>query len=104
LNNSRGDLLVTGKGNEVGSKKLYETLLLINNKLGLLKGTANFLISYILREHPHSYEPALTLNFYQRWIKRYWHIYYNLFEKLTKPKNLLIDGIKLLEKDMGLSL
>lgn len=104
LNNEKGgNVAITGYGNKSGSKKFYETLLLINNKFQFLKDEANFLVSYVLREHPNCYEQDLTLNFYIRWLKRYWHIFTDLLEKLDKPRNLLLNGITLLEEDVNLT-
>jgi hypothetical protein len=105
ISNNKGAKVITGDGNEYQLRKLYQAISAINTIKSENTGDPFALFVYILRNSPHIYgSPSLTAEFYQRHIKRYWHIYKDLFDKLPeKEKKVLNDGIKCLEKNLRLT-
>lgn len=98
-----GTKLCTGRGNEAGSKKLYELFLLTNSRLGKELDQSSLYLQ-LLRRNPRTYDLVTTRNYYLRWIVRYWHIYTELLKKLKKPKDTIEKGLELLEQDINVTI
>lgn len=99
IKKSRGSKSITGN-NKKWTEKYLKALSLVNKKLGLNAGnTYKFIIDYLIRDHPFSYSPETTQNFYIRWICRYWNIY----KEIKKEPNKISKAIECLEKKINLS-
>lgn len=85
---------------------LYKTLILINDKLNInSKNEFHFLMHYIVRDFPYSHNLDLTVDTYNRWLKRYWYIFYNLVNKMESNKVANIkSATKQLESEMSITL
>lgn len=102
-----GGKLVSGSSDTSGPINFFKALSIINNQLNSIEGNKleHLLITYMLRDHPYSYSPTTTTNFYLRWLKRYWFIYNQLLPALPVNQNdKLISAVSSLEEKLQLNL
>lgn len=107
IGSKNGTVHITGGNDRRGTKKYYKALLLINSKINSTTGNQRHILlkDYFLRDYPLSYAPQATTTIFKNKLQRYWHIYSRILPSMTEHEaELISEGIRVLEKDSGLSL
>ena len=102
-----GAMQITGGTDRRGTKKYYNSLLLINSKIGHIGANARqtLLKNYFIRDYPLSYVPQTTSIIFKNRLQRYWYIYSRILPNMgSSEKQLISIGINALEKNSGLTL
>lgn len=90
-------------GGELGQSCFTELFILMNVWLSRITNERTLCLQ-LLRDNPQAYNQNSVVDYYLRWIIRYWNIYIDILATLDKPKDLIEKGLNLLVQDMNVTL